>query len=91
MSFVSLIVSMDRVFEAVFLVVIGFLAGVINTLAGGGSLFTLPALIFLGLPPQVANGTNRIAIVVQSLRGKLGYRSKGVSSFPFTIYLGISA
>ena len=53
---------MDTVFEPVFLVVIGFLAGVINTLAGGGSLFTLPALIFLGLPPQVANGTNRIAI-----------------------------
>ena len=91
MSFVSLIVSMDTVFEPVFLVIIGFLAGVINTLAGGGSLFTLPALIFLGLPPQVANGTNRIAIVVQSLSGTLGYRSKGISSFPFTVYLGISA
>ena len=87
MSFVSLIVSMDTVFEPLFLVVIGFLAGVINTLAGGGSLFTLPALIFLGLPPQVANGTNRIAIVVQSLSGTLGYRSKGISSFPFTVYL----
>ena len=68
-----------------------FLAGVVNTLAGGGSLFTLPVLIFLGLPPQVANGTNRIAIVVQSLSGAMGYRSKGVSSFPFNIYLGISS
>src|SRR6056300_1328924 len=82
---------MDVAFEPVFLVIIGFFAGVINTLAGGGSLFTLPALIFLGLPPQIANGTNRIAIVVQSLSGTLGYRSKGISNFPFTIYLGISA
>ena len=60
-------------------------------MAGGGSLFTLPVLIFLGLPHAVANGTNRIAIVVQSLGGALGYRSKGVHTFPFPIYLGISA
>ncbi len=82
---------MEEIFQALFLIVIGFLAGVINTLAGGGSLFTLPVLIFLGLPPQVANGTNRIAIVVQSLSGAIGFQSKGVSSFPFNIYLGISA
>jgi len=82
---------MEEYLSLLFLVVIGFFAGVVNTLAGGGSLFTLPVLIFLGLPPHLANGTNRIAIVVQSLSGALGYRSKGVSSFPFTIYLGISA
>jgi len=73
------------------LVIVGFFAGIINTLAGGGSLFTLPVLIFLGLPPSVANGTNRIAIVVQSFGGALGYRSKGVQTYPFPIYLGISA
>lgn len=78
-------------FEGILLVVVGFFAGIINTLAGGGSLFTLPVLIFLGLPPAIANGTNRIAIVVQSLGGALGYRSKGVHTFPFPIYLGISA
>lgn len=89
--FVFLEKLMEEVFQLLFLIVIGFLAGVVNTLAGGGSLFTLPVLIFLGLPPQVANGTNRIAIVVQSLSGAMGYRSKGVSSFPFNIYLGISA
>ena len=72
-------------------IVVGFFAGVINTLAGGGSLFTLPVLIFLGLPPNIANGTNRIAIVIQSLSGALGYKSKGISNFPFNIYLGISA
>ena len=40
------------------LVLIGFVVGFINTIAGGGSLLSLPFLIFLGLPPAVANGTN---------------------------------
>ena len=82
---------MEEYIQAVILIVVGFFAGVINTLAGGGSLFTLPVLIFLGLPPNIANGTNRIAIVIQSLSGALGYKSKGISSFPFNIYLSISA
>lgn len=82
---------MEEYIQAVILIVVGFFAGVINTLAGGGSLFTLPVLIFLGLPPNIANGTNRIAIVIQSLSGAIGYKSKGISNFPFNIYLGISA
>lgn len=82
---------MGPIFQSFFLIFIGFLAGVINTLAGGGSLITLPILILFGLPPHVANGTNRIAIIVQSLFGTLGYKSKGVTSFPFNIYLGISS
>ncbi|MDC3366736.1 sulfite exporter TauE/SafE family protein [Flavobacteriaceae bacterium] len=82
---------MEEYIQAVILIVVGFFSGVINTLAGGGSLFTLPVLIFLELPPNIANGTNRIAIVIQSLSGALGYKSKGISNFPFNIYLGISA
>ena len=46
-------------------IIAGFVAGYINTLAGSGSLVTLPLLIFLGLPPTVANGTNRVAILLQ--------------------------
>ena len=45
----------------------------------------------MGLPSQVANGTNRIAIVLQSFVGTAGYRSKGVSTYPFNVYLGIAA
>ena len=82
---------MEALKEIFILVMSGFIAGVINTLAGGGSLLTLPILIFLGLPPSVANGTNRIGILIQSISGTLGYKSKGISSFPFSIYLGISA
>lgn len=47
----------------------GFAAGFINTLAGSGSLITLPLLIFLGLPANVANGTNRIGILLQNVVG----------------------
>ena len=70
---------------------VGFIASIVNTLAGGGSLLTLPVLIFLGLPSNVANGTNRILILINSIVGTAGYKSKGVSTFPFNIYLGISA
>ena len=82
---------MDSIFEGFLLIIVGFFAGIINTLAGGGSLFTLPVLIFLGLPPSVANGTNRIVIVIQSLGGTLGYQSKKINTFPFPIYLGVTA
>ena len=82
---------MDPILEVFLLIIVGFFAGIINTLSGGGSLFTLPVLIFLGLPPSVANGTNRIAIVISSLGGVLGYQSKNINTVPFSIYLGISA
>lgn len=60
-------------------------------MSGGGSLLTLPLLIFLGLPPNVANGTNRVAIFIQNIFGTAGYRSKGYNTYPFNIYMGISA
>jgi len=45
----------------------GVLAGVVNTLAGGGSMITLPLLMLLGLSPDIANATNRVAIFFQTL------------------------
>ncbi len=77
--------------DSLYLIVIGFIVGVVNTLAGGGSLLTLPLLIFLGLPPNVANGTNRVAIFIQNIFGTAGYRSKGYNTYPYSIYFGISA
>ena len=55
------------------LIFAGVAAGFINTMAGGGSLLTLPALMLLGLPANVANGTNRLSVVTQSLSGVLGF------------------
>ncbi len=55
----------------------GTIAGFINTLAGSGSLITLPILIFLGLPANVANGTNRIGILFQSIVGIFKFQQSG--------------
>lgn len=73
------------------LAAIGFIAGVINTIAGGGSMLTLPMLIFMGLPPTVANGTNRIGIFIQSITSIAGFKSKGIKPTSFGVYLGLSA
>ncbi|SKA50485.1 sulfite exporter TauE/SafE family protein [Enterovibrio nigricans] len=58
----------------VLLVVLGFIAGIINTLAGGGSNLTIPALIVLGMPAEVANATNRVGVLMQSVSGIAGFR-----------------
>lgn len=47
----------------------GVIGGFVNTLAGGGSMLTLPALMMLGLPADVANATNRIGVFMQSITG----------------------
>lgn len=60
------------------LFVVGAVAGILNTLAGGGSLLTLPLLIFMGLPGAVANGTNRIAIFCQNIFAIRGFSKRGV-------------
>jgi uncharacterized membrane protein YfcA len=62
----------------VILFVAGTVAGTINVLAGGGSFLTLPLLIFLGLPATVANGTNRIAILVQNVGAVWSFNRHGV-------------
>ncbi len=82
---------MEEWYHYPLLVVVGFAVGFVNTVAGGGSLISLPVLIFLGLPSNVANGTNRVAIVIQTALATTGFKSKGVSTFPFNLYLGISA
>ena len=82
---------MDFDLHLLLLIPVGFLAGAINTVAGGGSILTLPLLIFMGLPETMANGTNKIAIFFQTASAARGFKSKGISTFPFSIYLGISA
>lgn len=59
------------------LVAAGFLAGFINTIAGGGSMLTLPAFMIFGLPADVANGTNRVGILLQSIAGARSFHKKG--------------
>ena len=56
----------------------GLFAGFVNTLAGSGSLITLPLLMFLGLPANIANGTNRIGVFVQSLVSSVSFRRQNI-------------
>lgn len=69
----------------------GIIAGFLNTLGGGGSLITMPVLIFLGLPAAVANGTNRIALIVQNVVGVINFRSKGFFYPKLCFILGVPA
>ncbi|HHJ09563.1 MAG TPA: sulfite exporter TauE/SafE family protein [Bacteroidetes bacterium] len=70
---------------------IGLIAGFINTLAGSGSLITLPFLMFLGLPANVANGTNRIAILLQNVVSVRGFRQKKILSFREGLFFSVPA
>ena len=55
----------------------GLCAGWVNTLAGGGSLLTVPALMWYGLPADLANGTSRIAVLAQGVTATLGFWREG--------------
>lgn len=60
------------------LLITGFAAGIINTLAGGGSNLTLPALMVMGMPADIANATNRVGVVFQCLSATRGFHRHGV-------------
>lgn len=77
--------------EIVLIFSAGLAAGVINTLAGGGSLLTLPMLVFLGLPASVANGTNRVAIWVQCVVSSWRFRREGFRHMGYSLKLAAPA
>lgn len=68
----------EQSFALALLFVVGIVSGAINIIAGGGSLLSLPALIFFGMPATVANGTNRLGIVVQSITATIAFRRQGI-------------
>src|ERR1700722_12550637 len=67
---------LESIVQIVVLAGSAFLAGVVNTIAGGGTLLTFPALLRFGnLSGVMANGTSTVALVPGSLAGARGYRS----------------
>ena len=60
-------------FDTILIFGAAFLAGIVNTIAGGGTFLTFPALVFVGLPPIVANATSSVAVLPGYLSGTLGY------------------
>ncbi len=80
---------MDELSRLLLLFGIGSLAGFTNIMAGGGSAITLPTLIFLGLDGSMANGTNRLSILIQSFSAILSFRQE--KYFEFTLILKLAA
>lgn len=77
--------------EILLILVVGIISGFLNTVGGGGSLITLPMLIFLGLPSAVANGTNRVAIFVQSISSAVNFKRKGYFDYKLGLMLALPA
>ena len=68
--------------DAALVVGAGLVAGIVNAMAGGGSLLTVAFLnVFVGLPGLVANGTNRVGVLVQNAPSVASYRKEGVRGF----------
>lgn len=69
----------------------GVVAGGINTLAGGGGTFSLSMLLFFGVPADIANGTNRLGILVQNLFGSVTFYRSGLLDIKTNLPLIITA
>lgn len=63
-------------FDYALLIAVGFGAAVLNSMAGGGSFFMFPALVFVGLPPQLANVTNKVGMWTGAVSSAFGYREE---------------
>lgn len=79
-------------YEYVLIVLVGFLAAFMNTIGGGGSLFSVPILTFMGLPITMANATSRVALLFQNFFAVRGFKSMGIElPWPYSLYLGFSS
>ncbi len=78
---------MDELLKLFLLFVVGSIAGFINVMAGGGSTITLPILILMGLDPSLANGTNRIGILAQTLSAVVSFRQEKYHDFKLSLKL----
>ncbi|MGD8591166.1 MAG: TSUP family transporter, partial [Chromatiales bacterium] len=76
-----------EVWQIILLAVLGVGAGWLNVMAGGGSLLTVPVMVFMGIPGPVANGTNRIGILLQNISAVTAFRRKGYSDFKVSLSL----
>lgn len=61
-----------------------------NVIAGGGSLLTVPVMLFIGVPGSVANGTNRIGILAQNITAVATFRRGGFSDFKLSLSLALA-
>jgi len=77
--------------EAIILIFAGIMVGFINTLAGGGSAISLSVLMMMGLSPAMANGTNRIGILLQNIAAVGSFKKQKVLDSRKSLLLSIPA
>lgn len=77
--------------EVAALIISGVFVGFINTLAGGGTIISFSIFLFLGLPIDVANGTNRIAVILQNITSVSTFRKKNILDFKKGTWLAVPA
>ncbi|MDO8549867.1 MAG: sulfite exporter TauE/SafE family protein [Ignavibacteria bacterium] len=80
---------MSDLTSALILFGVGAVSGFMNVVAGGGSSLTLPALIFLGLDSTVANGTNRIAVIMQNVSAVYAFKREKYQQFGLSMKLSL--
>lgn len=73
----------------IILITSGLIVGFINTIAGGGTIISLSVLMLLGLPPIVANGTNRVAIIAQNITAVINFHRKKLIDWKKSFKLAI--
>ncbi len=71
------------------IIVAAFCAGILNTIAGGGTFLTFPALVFIGVPPVIANATSAVAVLPGYLGGAVGFRRE-IRSFDRRVLLKLT-
>ncbi len=73
------------------LFIAAFVAGIINSIAGGGTLITFPILLWTGLDAKMANATSTVALWPGLLGGLWGYRREMQNSRPLLVRLGLTS
>jgi uncharacterized protein len=76
-----------ELWQGALIFVLGIMSGFLNVIAGGGSLLTVPVMVFMGISGPVANGTNRIGILAQNVVSVITFFRKGFSDFRLSLTL----
>ena len=69
-----------QIVQYVVLAAASFVAGAMNSVAGGGTILTFPSLLAVGVSPVLANGTSTVALLPASISAYYGYRNEATSS-----------
>jgi hypothetical protein len=81
----------QQIWHGLLLCAAAFAAGMINSIAGGGTLLTFPALVWIGLDPKMANATSTVALWPGLMGGLFGFRREMEENRPLLLRLGLTS